>query len=410
MTRLLFLGLNYAPEEIGIGLYSGELVDSWVEAGNTATVVTTAPYYPQWKVWNGFPGGWSTEELPGVRIVRCPIYVPTNPTALRRIIHHLTFAISTLIPMLWQAVRHRPDVVMTVAPSLIAAPVAWLAAKLAGARSWLHVQDFEVEAATATGLVSDGGAGILLAGRFERTILRAFDTVSTISPQMCAKLREKGVPADRVVELRNWAGLDDIRPLQETSDYRRRWNIETPHVALYSGNIANKQGIEIVLEAAQLLQHREDLTFVICGEGPNRSNLERAATGLPNVQVHDLQPREGLSELLGLATVHLLPQKGGAADLVLPSKLTNMLASGRPVVATASPSTGLYDEIEGVGVATPPEDARAFAAAIEALMDDRERLEGLGVAARNRAEERWSRSAITAQFIELATRKTEALR
>ncbi|HET8612497.1 MAG TPA: glycosyltransferase, partial [Sphingomonas sp.] len=107
---------------------------------------------------------------------------------------------------------------------------------------------------------------------------------------------------------------------------------------------------------------------------------------------------ERLGELLGLADVHLLPQIVGAADLVLPSKLTNMLASGRPVVATAAPGTGLADEVEGCGIVTPPGDAAAFAAAIERLIDDPGERARLGRAARTRAEERWSRAGVLGRF------------
>jgi colanic acid biosynthesis glycosyl transferase WcaI len=92
--------------------------------------------------------------------------------------------------------------------------------------------------------------------------------------------------------------------------------------------------------------------------------------------------------------VHLLPQLPGAADLVLPSKLTNMLASGRPVVATAEPGTGLFDEVEGCGVATPPGDAASLAQAVCELIDDPERRRALGLAARRRAAERWARDHI----------------
>lgn len=397
--HLLFLGLNYAPEEIGIGLYSGETLRYWTDEGHKAEVVAAKPYYPQWRVWPGFGGLWRRSAEHGVEVTRCPLYVPAHPTGLRRILHHVSFAASSLLPMMRGAGK-RPDLVMTTAPSLIAAPVALLAAKLSGARSWLHIQDFEVEAAAATGLVDGSGLGARLARGFERWVLQSFDVVSSISPQMCARLLEKGVQPDRVFQLRNWADIDGITPLAGQSAYRREWNITTPHVALYSGNIANKQGIELVIEAARLLQSRGDLTFVICGEGPNRARLEAEAAALPNVRLHDLQPRERLGELLGMATVHLLPQLAGAADLVLPSKLTNMLASGRPVVATADPGTGLADEVDGVGMVTPPGDAAAFAGAIASLVDDPESAARLGKAARERAEQRWSRKAILRGFIE----------
>jgi colanic acid biosynthesis glycosyl transferase WcaI len=121
--------------------------------------------------------------------------------------------------------------------------------------------------------------------------------------------------------------------------------------------------------------------------------MEQAA-GLSNISFHDLQPAGRVGELLALASVHLLPQIAGAADLVLPSKLANMLFSGRPVVATALPGTGLYGEVDGCGINTPPGDAPAFAAAIAALLDDQARAEALGQAARRRGLDRWSQDAV----------------
>lgn len=207
-------------------------------------------------------------------------------------------------------------------------------------------------------------------------------------------LLEKGY---EVHEFRNWASVD-LRVPATPCGYRQEWRIERPHVAIYAGTLANKQGIELVIAAARLLQHRRDLAFVICGEGPRRDALMAAAAGLGNVWFRPLQPRARLSELLGFASLHLLPQIAGAADLLLPSKLTNMLASGRPIVAAAAPGTGLAREIDGCGLVVPPGDPASFAEAIETLIDDAASRIQLGHAARARAEERWSRTPILARF------------
>lgn len=396
--RVLVLGLNYAPEPIGIAVYTTGLCEALVRAGHDVSVVSGKPYYPGWQVAAGYSGGWTRTVENGVSVTRCPLYVPRNPTGLKRIVHHVSFALSALIPAIRAAVGTRPDVVLTVAPSLMAAPVAALAARLSGAASWVHVQDFEVEAAVATDLVDAKSPIIRMARAIEATILKMFGTASSIGPEMCRKLADKVRRTD-VVEFRNWSDVSATLPAPGATDYRRFWSIDTPHVALYSGNIANKQGIEIVLDAAILLAGRRDLTFVICGQGPNRAMLEQRAGGSANIRFHDLQPREALADLLALATVHLLPQKAGAADLVLPSKLTNMLASGRPVVATAAPGTGLAREVEGCGVLTPPGDAPAFAAAIETLIDDPVRYAAASHHARLQATERWDRSAILGDVI-----------
>jgi colanic acid biosynthesis glycosyl transferase WcaI len=392
--RILFLGLNYAPEAIGIAVYSTGLCERLAAMGHEVRVVAAKPYYPQWRVFEGFAGGGRRALEGGVDILRCPLYVPAKPSGVKRLLHYASFAASALLPMIGAARAFRPDVVFTVAPSLASAPVAWLASKLAGARCWLHIQDFEVEAAVATGLLQPGSLAVRIASALESGMLRRFDRVSSISPEMCNKLRGFDIAKSRVVEFRNWAEIDAVRPLDRSSTYRTEWGIDTPHVALYSGNIANKQGIEIVVEAARLLRHRKDLSFVICGQGPNRETLVAEAQGLERVHIHDLQPAERLGELLGMATIHLLPQKGGAADLVLPSKLTNMLASGRAIVATAAPGTGLAREMQGCGLVSQPEDAKAFAAAIERLCDDADLRATYATAARKRAELAWHKDRI----------------
>lgn len=404
--KILILGLNYTPEKVGIAVYTSGMAEALVESGHEVKVVAGRPYYPGWKIADG-QNGWtykkSTEN--GVSITRCPLYVPSKPTGLKRILHHFSFRVWSFFPMLRAALFWKPDVILSVAPSLIAAPVATFASKLCNARTWLHIQDFEVEAAFATGLLENKNLFGKFALCFETNILRKFDTVSSISPQMCSKLIKKGVSENAIYEFRNWADTNAIKPITRSSKYRKEWNITSDHVALYSGNIANKQGISIIIEVAKKLEHRKDLTFVICGEGPNRKNLQKAAEGLSNIRFYDLQPKENLEELMNLATVHLLPQLKNAADLVLPSKLTNMLASGRPVIATAMPGTGLADEVEGCGLVVDPENSDMFLKAIEKLLDNKTEYNNFSRAARQRAETRWSKDTILARMFNVLGRK-----
>jgi colanic acid biosynthesis glycosyl transferase WcaI len=325
-----------------------------------------------------------------VQVVRCPLYVPREPAGFRRIVHLASFALSALVPLLR---ARRPELVIAIAPALLGVFTAWLAARLKGARLWIHVQDFEVEAALATGLMRKGVLTRLAAG-LERWLLRRADRVSAISPQMCARLAGKGVAAERIFELRNWAD-DRFAPDPAGAELlRAKWGLEGRTVALYSGNLARKQGVEILVEAARRLAHRGDIAFVICGEGPSRARLEAAAGGLPNLQFHDLQPTGQMGAMLAMADLHLLPQIAGAADLVLPSKLTNMLASARPVIATAAAGTGLAAEVEGCGAVIPPGDAAALAEAILALADAPAKRRDLGQAASRRAAERWHKATI----------------
>jgi colanic acid biosynthesis glycosyl transferase WcaI len=392
MTRTVIVSLNYAPEQVGIGPFSAGLAEGMAGDGHAVEVIAGHPYYPQWKRYDAFVGkGWCSSVENGVSVLRCPHYIPAKPTGIKRMIHLTSFGFAILGPVLTRVLRPRavrPELVICVAPALFSVPGSWLLARLTGAKLWIHVQDFEVEAAFATGLFKIGAIGGL-ARMLERVLLRSADRVSSISPQMCAKLREKGVDPGRVVELRNWANAPGVDP-DGGRYYREKWGLAGKKIVLYSGTIANKQGIEIIGEVARLLVDSPEIMFLICSEGPNRQKLEDATKGLPNIMFHGLQPAENLSQLLALASIHILPQISGAADLVLPSKLANMLASGRPVVATADEGTALHDEVEGCGLNVPPGDAEGVAAAIKRILADPELDHTFRAEALRRGASRWS--------------------
>ncbi|MDO6586990.1 WcaI family glycosyltransferase [Salipiger sp. 1_MG-2023] len=398
--RVLIVSLNYAPEMIAIGVYSSGMAEYLSRNGVETDVIAARPYYPAWRTYEGWRRPWWTRRRgpEGTRAVHCPIYVPSKPSGSRRILHHISFALSALPVLLWKALVHRPDVILLVAPSLISAPGVLAAARLSGAATWLHVQDFEVEAAFATGLLNQKSLIGRLAERFEHAVLGSFDRVSSISGPMLSRLRRKGVAEWRITEFRNWSDISKVQPVEGVSPLKAELGIDTPHVALYSGNLANKQGLEILPEMARHLRHRTDLTIAVCGDGPMREVLQEQAQDLPMIRFFPLQPIDRLSDLLGMADLHLLPQIAGAADLVLPSKLTNMLASGRPVLATADPDTALGQEVEGCGRLVPPGDAAALARELETLLDDAPERARLGAAARARAVERWDMTSILARF------------
>ncbi|WP_343698275.1 WcaI family glycosyltransferase [Caulobacter sp.] len=398
--KVLVVGLNYAPDFIGIPKYTTELCEDLVRRGHVVEVITAPPYYPAWSIRAEYRGAWRTETRNGVKIIRCPLYVPPQPNGLKRLLHHISFAASSLPIAVGSALRMRPDVVFAVAPSLMSAPAALLAAKLSGAKSWLHIQDFEVDAAFELGMLKGDGAR-RWAERFESGLLKGFHRVSTISESMRRLLLRKGVAEEAALEVRNWVDVETIKawPSSETS-YRRDLNIPADHaVALYSGNMAGKQGLETLGEVARLLEEEHvKVTLLLCGQGPLRGVLEATCVDRHNVRFMDLQPIEKLPELLATADVHLLPQRAEAADLVLPSKLTGMLASGRAVVAMADPGTGLATEVEGCGLTVAPGDARAMANAIAGLATDKDERDRLGVASRQRAEQRWRMSAVIDGF------------
>lgn len=400
--RIFVHGINYVPELTGTGKYTGEMAEWLARDGHDVRVVTAPPYYPGWRVEAGYCGWRYKHEKRQVgegvvTVWRCPLWVPKAPNGLKRLIHLASFALSSAPIMLAQT-AWRPELVVSVAPTLFSAPTALLLARLAGARAWLHIQDFEVDAAFDMGMLRSSRARRWFLGA-EARLLRRFDRVSTISERMMDRLADKGVPASRRVLFPNWADIDAIRPLDKASPFRKELGLRDDQVvALYAGNLGEKQGLEILVEAVKRTQDDSRVLWVIAGSGSARARLEKLSAGLPNLRWLPLQPLERLNDLLNLADVHVLPQRADAADLVMPSKLTGMLASGKPVVATAAAETQVGRVVPHGGVRVPPGDAAAFAQAVVALADDPGRRQRLGGSAREYAEANLGYDAIMADF------------
>jgi len=363
--RVVVYGMNYAPEIAGVGKYTGEIAEHLASQGMDVVVVTTPPHYPGWKVQAGYRNAYSSELQAGVKVLRCPLILREKMGGVWRLIAPLSFAIASAPVAFWTIVRRRPDAVICVEPTLFAAPAAQLAAKLAGSRTVLHVQDLEVDAAFAVGHLGSKAWLKKLGYTFERFALRHFDSIVTISNRMAERLVDKGLAKSKVSVIRNWVDLSHIFPLTEKSIYRTELGYsEEDFVLLYSGNIGAKQGLNVLLEAAEKLENQQNLHFIVAGEGPAKAELQARFSHLNNVRFMGFQPYSRLNEFLNMPDLHVLPQERGAADLVLPSKLGGMLASGRKILVTADEGTELAEFVEGAAVVIPPGEADTMATAI----------------------------------------------
>jgi len=395
--RILIVGINYAPELTGIGKYTGEMAEWLASYGHEVRVVTAPPYYPEWRLSNAYSAlRYHHEKLNGVNIWRCPLWVPAKPSGLKRLIHLASFALSSF-PVMLRQILWKPDVVISIEPPLMCAPVSLLVSSLAGAEAWLHIQDFEVDAAFSLGILkSERLRKVVL--NVERRLMRSFDRVSTISQKMLERLFEKGVASDKAVYFPNWADVETIFPLGNESPLRKELCIPADKfVALYSGNMGEKQGLNIVLEAASRLVANPEIQFVLCGEGAARDKLFETYGHLPNVVWLPLQPVERLNDLLNMADIHLLPQRADVADLVMPSKLTGMLASGRPVLATAHAGTQVAQVVGSCGKVVESGDVQGIVQGLLELLHSPQQRKILGTAARQASYE-WDKSNVLRRF------------
>jgi len=371
-VKILILGINYSPETVGTGRYTGEMARWLARAGDEVRVVAAAPYYPHWRVFDGYSNRWySSSHEDNVRVTRCPLYIPRVTGLVKRLLHLSSFALSATIPML-RLIRWQPDIVLLVAPTMLCGPLALLTAMLSGAVPVLHVQDFEVDAMVGAGIGEEGFA-VRCARACESFLLRRFSLVSTISAGMDRRARAKGLAEGRSALLPNWADMPMLAQARQDPELLIRLGMDPDRpVVLYSGNIGKKQGLETVLEAAADVRLQNCL-FLICGDGAGKADLiaRTEALGLGNVFFGALLPDAQFANLLVSVDCHLVIQKAGVADAVLPSKLTNILAAGGNAVVTAQAQTSLgalCAEHAGIAVCVQPESADALVRGItEAL-------------------------------------------
>jgi colanic acid biosynthesis glycosyl transferase WcaI len=314
-----------------------------------------------------------------------------------------SFALSSL-PVLLAQRKWRPDVVLTVAPAFFCAPGALLLGKLCGeaTTTWLHIQDFELDAAFELGILK--GRWIRrLAENWERKTLQGFSKISTISEAMRQRAIAKGMENKGTRLLPNWVDLKTIYPLNTTqqseNSYRKELKIsEEKIILMYSGSMNKKQGLDLLVEVIKTLDDLPNLIWLLAGEGPTKVELVRNTVGMTNVIHLPLQPESRMNDWLNLADVHLLPQKANAADLVLPSKLLGILASGRPLVASTPVGSELGMQAEQAGIRVEPGDSEGFSQAICELVGNREKRRQLGANGRHLAEEKFGREAILMQL------------
>jgi colanic acid biosynthesis glycosyl transferase WcaI len=405
--RILIQGVDYAPWSTGVPKYTAEL-GAWLAArGHEVEAVAGLPYYPEWRVHPAYRGArFHREILDGVTVLRVPLRLPRGPQVgpRDRVWLETSFGLAAWrywLPRLVAAAT--PDVVIAVCPPMQAALHPALHRWVRSVPWVLHVQDLQLDAALALGLLRGRLLETVLRA-VERRLLRSASAVSTISEPMRRRILDKGVPGDRVWVVPNWADLRHVRPLPRVNSFRRSLGIGDEAVLLmHAGAVGEKHGLELVIEAAARLRGREDLHFAIVGAGSAAGRLREATRtmGLGNVIFAPVQPVDRLPALLAAADIHLVVQRRVAADRVMPSKLANILAAGRPAIATAGPGTAVHDLVAGqrLGRVCEPEDAEALVRAIEALAASPSERAELGRRARLHAERFLDRDRILEGFV-----------
>lgn len=392
-SPVLFVTRYYRPELIGSAPFTADIAEFLAAGGRDVTVVTGLPHYPLAEVFADYRDGARRREVfNGVTVERLSSGTPRRPSASSRILNEVGFLVRGLASLATgRFARH--EVVLALCPSVLGVALG-VAARRRGGVCVAIVHDIQSGLAAGLGMVNGGGLARLMRA-CERLVLNRVDLVVVLSAEMRDQLRRIGIRAPiEIVPL--WVDTDHVRPADATA--------RGPATVLYSGNFGRKQGLDQIIALARTLAaSRPDIEIVLRGDGSQIGALaeEVDRLGLRNVRLLALMPQEGLGPALAAGDVHLVPQNPDAAAFAVPSKAFNIMAVGRPFVATASPGTVLWRlrEATDAFLCVPPNDPEAFAAAVIRLADDPTLRDELGGRGRRFVERHCAKPKVLGDFV-----------
>ena len=398
---ICIVGVNYAPEITGIAPYTTALARHLVGLGAQVHVVTGVPHYPEWAVQRPYGHGFRWEEVDyGVRLTRRRHVVPRSQGLAGRAMFEATFAAMASSAVL----RSSSDVVIAVTPAISAAALGALSGVLRRRPLGVLVQDLTGNAATQSG-TTGSRVGSMIA-RAEYGLLRRADLVGVITPRFGEIAIENGVAPDRVVSLPNFTHIQPS-PLSKAAARAALGWPQHRVLAVHTGNMGMKQGLEVVVEAAALAATTApDVDFILVGDGNQRGDLERRAVGLSNIRFVDPLDADLYAHALAAADVLLVNERASVREMSLPSKLTSYFVAGRPVIAAVVPG-GITEQVamrSGACLVIPAGEPESLLAAVVRINGDQALATQLVAAASRFAEAELSAAAALARYSAFAQR------
>jgi len=399
-VRILVLGINYWPEQTGIAPFTTGRCEYLVACGHEVVVCTTLPYYPEWHVAPGYKARVLVrEERNGVTILRSRIYVPQRVNSLRRVLHESSFVAASLIRAL---VQKRPDAIFVVSPPLGLGLAAVILSRWWGIPYVFHVPDLQPDAAVDLGMLA---AGPVVRGLYavEGLAYRKAALVSTLTEAMRQRIISKGIKANKIKLFADWAAPEAFTvPLNGGgSSFRNSYRLNDRFIVLHCGNMGVKQGLDVLLDAADLSRGNSKIDYLLVGDGATQPSLKAraAARALSNVRFMPLQPHAEFLDLLAATDVSLITQQRTVADIVFPSKTVTLMAAGRPVIASVNRESEVARVVRDAraGLVVEPENPHSLLDAVNALWDNPQERHAMGLRARQYARSQWDGDRILAQ-------------
>ncbi|WP_428031348.1 glycosyltransferase family 4 protein [Ancylobacter sp.] len=360
--RLLFVTQWFDPEpNANKGMAFAERLD---ELGFDVEVVTGFPNYPGGKLYEGYRiRPVEKRQVGPVRLTRLALYPSHDSSRVGRSLNYLSFFGSALLYLTFFA--RRADVMLVYHPPVTAAVAAALAGFFRRVPVVVDVQDMWPDTLRATGMINSE-AVLAVIGRVCRWTWRRMDRVIAQSEGFRRLLIERGVAVDRIRVVHNWG--DETSPAPAPDAVPAAFAAPGRFRVLFAGNMGIAQALDTILDAAALLgEAHPHIEFGFLGAGLDTERLKNAATvrGLANVRFYPRVSKAEVGPWLAAADVLLVHLKNDPLfAITVPSKTQAYLTVGKPIIMGVAGDAADMIRAAGAGLAVPPEDAGALAAAV----------------------------------------------
>jgi colanic acid biosynthesis glycosyl transferase WcaI len=377
MRRWLIL-TQYYPPEIGAPQIRLRSVAQMLRRhGIHVRVLTAMPNYPAGKIFSGYEGQWRrTEEIDGIPVTRTWVYAGTGRSAFVRLANYLSFTCTALLAAVTQP---RPDLMFVESQPLSLGVIAVLMKWVRGVPYVYNVPDLQVDVAKQLGFMRNRYI-LRIATAFENLCLHQSWRVSTVTHRFIEHFQARGLPRAQITFLPNGADTLFLRPQEPSRTLLDRWGLHGKKVFAYVGTHAYYHGLDTLIDAATLLRARDDIAFLMIGDGPERERLKQVAKerDLNNVTFGE-SPYEEMDQLYSIAYASIATlRKMDVAHAMRLSKVFPSLSCGVPVIYAGAGEAAELLERHACGVVVEPEAPQRLADAILRLACDQTLRDDLG--------------------------------
>lgn len=394
--RILFL-TQYCPPEVGAPQNRiFEFAKKLNEFGHEVTILTALPNYPRGEIFEEYSGKKVVlEEIEGIKIIRTNIYATKSKSFTKRLRNYLSFTFSAV----FQGAKHinKQDVIITESPPIFLGMSGYILSKLKKAKFIFNVSDLWPESAIKLGVLHNK-LFIKMSVWLEEFCYRKAAAVCCQTQGIVDDIVNRGFNKNKIHLITNGVDTNLFKKENRDENFRREIGIENKFALCYAGIHGLAQGLQVIINAADIVKAEENIHFVFVGEGPEKQELISMVKekGLVNVTFLPLQPKSNMPKIVASMDAAIIPlKKLEIFKGALPSKMFETLASEIPIILPVQGEAEKLINSANAGIVVEPENAKEIAESVLKLYNDIELRNVLGENGRAYVMENYARENIT---------------